>query len=138
VDRVKVVSYWSSNSMNAAGQAVQEAYRKKYGADQDPYSQSIRISAEFLARAMEKAKSTNPVAVAKAMEGMKVDGPFGEITMRAEDHQLIQPMFVGTFVKATPALKYSADGTKEYAFRADARVEAAAAARPTTCKMKRP
>ena len=138
IDRVKVVSYWSANSMNAAGQTVQDAYRKKYGADQDPYSQSIRISAEFLVRAMEKAKSTNPVAVAKAMEGMKVDGPFGEITMRAEDHQLIQPMFIATFVKSGGPLKYSADGTKEYAFRADARVEAAAAARPTTCKMKRP
>ncbi|APV49024.1 branched-chain amino acid ABC transporter substrate-binding protein [Betaproteobacteria bacterium GR16-43] len=138
IDRVKVVSYWSANSANAAGQAVQDAYRKKYGADQDPYSQSIRISAEFLVRAMEKAKSTDPVAVAKAMEAMKIDGPFGEITMRAEDHQIIQPMFIATFVKGGGALKYSADGTNDYAFRADARVEAAAAARPTTCKMKRP
>ncbi len=138
VDRVKVVSYWAANSANASGQALQVAYRKRFGADQDPYSQSIRMSLEFLVRAMEKAKSTDPVPVAKALEGAKLDGPYGEISIRAEDHQVIQPLFIGTFVKSTPALKYSADGTREYAFRADARIEPAATARPTTCKMRRP
>jgi branched-chain amino acid transport system substrate-binding protein len=138
IDRVKVVSYWSSNSQNAAGNAIMDAYKKKFGADQDPYSQSIRMSLEFVARAMEKVKSTDPVKVARAMEGAKVDGPLGEITMRAEDHQLIQPIFIATFVKAGGALKYTADGTTAYAFRADARMEPAATARPTTCKMKRP
>jgi branched-chain amino acid transport system substrate-binding protein len=137
VDRVKVVSYWSSNSQNAAGNAIMDAYKKKFGADQDPYSQSIRISLEFVARAMEKVKSTDPVKVAKAMEGAKIDGPLGEITIRAEDHQIIQPIYIGTFVKAG-ALKYTADGTTDYAFRSDARMEPAATARPTTCKMKRP
>jgi branched-chain amino acid transport system substrate-binding protein len=39
-----------SNGMNAAASAVMDAYKKKYGADQDPYSQSIRISLEFVAR----------------------------------------------------------------------------------------
>lgn len=138
IERVKVVSYWSANSGNAAGQAVQDAYRKKHGADQDPYSQSIRMSLEFVARAMEKVKSTDPAKVARAMEGAKLDGPFGEITMRADDHQLQQPLFIATFVKAGGNLKYSADGTKEYAFRPDARIEAERAARPTTCKMRRP
>jgi branched-chain amino acid transport system substrate-binding protein len=138
IDRVKVVSYWSSNSQNAAGNAVMDAYKKKFGADQDPYSQSIRMSLEFVARAMEKVKSTDPVKVAKAMEGARIDGPLGEITLRAEDHQIIQPIYIGTFVKAGGALKYTADGTRDYAFRADARMEPAATARPTTCRMKRP
>jgi branched-chain amino acid transport system substrate-binding protein len=133
-----VVSYWNSNGVNPSGQAVMDAYKKKYGADQDPYSQSIRISLEFLAQAMEKVKGTDPVKVARAMEGARIDGPFGPVVIRAEDHQIQQPLFIGTFVKANAQLKNSADGTKEFAFRPDARIELAAASRPTTCKMRRP
>jgi branched-chain amino acid transport system substrate-binding protein len=138
VDRVKVVSYYSANAVNAAGQAFMDAYKKKHGADKDPYSQSIRISLEFLAQAMEKAKSTDPVKVARAMEGARIDGPFGPVVVRAEDHQIEQALFITTFTRAGGALKNTADGTKEYAFRPDARIEMAAASRPTTCKMKRP
>ena len=138
VDRVKVVSIWSANSAPPALQALFAAYKKKFGADQDPYSQGLRHSVEFLTRSMAQAKSTDPVKVARAMEGMKFEGPFGEVEMRAADHQLIQPLFVATFVKAGK-LKYTADGTSDYAFRLDAKMDGpATAARPTTCKMQRP
>ena len=56
--------------------------------------------------------------------------------MRAADHQLIQPLFVGTFVKANGG--YMADGTSDYTFRQDAKFDGPATARPTTCKMQRP
>jgi branched-chain amino acid transport system substrate-binding protein len=138
VDRVKVVSYWNANAAGPAHQAVFDAYKKKHGATSDPYSQSIRISAEFLVQAMQKAKSTDPAKVAGAMEGMTIEGPFGPMEMRASDHQLIQPLFVATFVKAAGKYRNTADGTTDYAFRADARIEGPATARPTTCKMRRP
>jgi len=138
VDRVKVVSYWNANAASPVHQAFFDAYKKKYGATSDPYSQAIRISAEFLAQAMQKAKSTDPAKVARAMEGMTIEGPFGTMEMRAADHQLIQPLFIATFVKAAGKYKNTADGTTDYAFRADARIEGPATARPTTCKMRRP
>jgi branched-chain amino acid transport system substrate-binding protein len=138
VDRVKVVSYWNANAAGPAHQAIFDAYKKKYGATSDPYSQSIRISAEFLAQGMLKAKSTDPAKVIRAMEGMTIEGPFGTMEMRASDHQLIQPLFVATFVKAAGKYKNTADGTTDFAFRADARIEGPATARPTTCKMRRP
>ena len=138
IDRVKTVSPWNSNSVAPAQQAaVVESFKKKLGATFDPYS-ALRSGLQYLEQAMVKAKSTDPVAVARAMEGMKLEGPFGPTEMRAADHQLIQPLFISTFVKSGPQFKYSADGAAEYAFRADARYDGPATARPTTCKMKRP
>jgi branched-chain amino acid transport system substrate-binding protein len=57
--------------------------------------------------------------------------------MRAEDHQLIQPLFIGTFVKAGDKLKHTAEGTTDYAFRLEQKLDGPATARPTTCKMRR-
>lgn len=138
VERVKVVSVWNANGGGADHQALFDAFKTKYGATSDPYSQGIRMSAEFLARAMQKAQSTDPAKVAHAMEGMKIEGAFGTMEMRASDHQLIQPLFVATFVKAGGKYRNTADGTTDYAFRVDAKIDGPATARPTTCKMRRP
>ncbi len=111
IDRVKVVSYWNPNILTADKSGYIDAYKKKFGAQSDPYTQSIRMGVEFLAQAINTAKSADPVKVAKAMEGMKFDGPYGSVEMRATDHQLIQPLFVETFVKNDAAkYRYVADG----------------------------
>jgi branched-chain amino acid transport system substrate-binding protein len=138
VERVKVVTLWSANSASPAYQANFDAYKKKYGATSDPYSMGIRLGAEYLARAMEKAKSTDPAKVAAAMEGLKLESPFGMTELRASDHQAISPLFVSTFVKADGKYRNSADGTNEYAFRVEMKVDGPDTARPTTCKMRRP
>jgi len=138
VGRVKVVTLWNANSASAASQANIEAYKKKYGAASDPYSMGIRLEVEALARAMEKAKSTEPAKVAAAMEGLKLESPFGTAEVRASDHQAIGPLFVTTFVKADGKYKYTADGAPDYAFKVEMKVEGPDTARPTTCKMQRP
>jgi branched-chain amino acid transport system substrate-binding protein len=138
VERVKVVSSWSANDPAMSQSPFVDAYKKKYGATSDPYTVAMRSSVEFLAEAMAKAKSTEPAQVARAMEGMKRQGEFGPVEMRAADHQLIQPLFIGTFVKANGQYRNTADGASDYAFRQDAKFDAAATARPTTCKMQRP
>jgi branched-chain amino acid transport system substrate-binding protein len=98
----------------------------------------MRMALTYLTGAMTAAKSTDPVEVAKPMEGMKIEGPFGPTEMRAANHQLIQPLFVLTFAKAGGALKNTADGTTDYSFRQDIKLDGPATARPTTCKMQRP
>jgi branched-chain amino acid transport system substrate-binding protein len=138
VERVKVVTYWNANDVSPAQAPYVDAYKKKFGATSDPYTGSMRIALRMLAKAMNEAKSTDPVKVAKAMEGMKLEGPFGPVEMRASDHQLIQPLFVATFVKAGGKSKYTADGTSDYTFRVDAKYDGPATARPTTCRMQRP
>ena len=43
---------------------------------------------------MAKAKTTDPVKVAAAMEGLKFKSFNGEVEMRKTDHQLQQPLYI--------------------------------------------
>jgi branched-chain amino acid transport system substrate-binding protein len=86
---------------------------------------------------MAKAKSTDPVKVAAAMEGMKFKSYNGEVEMRKNDHQLQQPVFITVWQKADKKFPYSVENTgmtlamvKEF--------PAYIASTPTSCQMKRP
>jgi len=61
---------------------------------------------------MKKASATDPIKVAYALEGMKFAGPSGESWMRAEDHQMISPIYILSFVKRTagPSSMMKKDG----------------------------
>jgi branched-chain amino acid transport system substrate-binding protein len=89
-------------------------------------------------RKINETKSSDPQKVALALEGMKYQGYTGEVTMRADNHQLLQPMYISTFSKAgTPGVKFDSERTG-FGFRTEGRVEAADTMMPTTCKMERP
>jgi len=49
----------------------------------------------FILSSIAKAGTTNAEAVIKAAENLTFDTPIGPVTMRAFDHQLARPMFVG-------------------------------------------
>ena len=116
-----------------------EEFKKKYGPTEDPYTATFQHAMELLVTAMNETKSTDPAKVAKAMEGKKLSGYFGEVEMRKDDHQLIQPLYVMTFAKVDgKKVKFPADGTKDYGFRTDVKIEAAKTAMPTSCQMQRP
>ncbi len=53
------------------------------------------ITAHFIAAAYEKAGSVDKEKFIDAMEGLKIDSPVGKIEMRACDHQVVLPMFLG-------------------------------------------
>ena len=89
---------------------------------------------DMFAAAAKKAGSNDPVKVAKALEGMKMPTPVGEVEMRADNHQLLQPLYVSTLSKNT---KYDVEDSG-LGWKSDAKVDAKATALPTTCKMQRP
>jgi len=92
----------------------------------------------MLAKAMDDAKSTEPVKVARALENLKFQGDTGEVWMRPDDHQLMQPIYIATFTKAgSKDVKYDLEETG-YGWKTDVRVEAKDSAMPTTCNMVRP
>ncbi len=73
---------------------------------------------------------------------MKHQTEFGEVEMRAADHQLIQPLYISTFARSA-----AKGGPKEVqvrrrehrlGFRTDVRIEPYVSAQPTSCQMKRP
>ncbi len=92
----------------------------------------------LLSNAMAKAKSTEPAKVAAAMEGISFKSFNGEVTMRASDHQMQQPLFMGVWKKAggKPG-DYSIENTG-YNFAPVKTFEPYVSSTPTSCQMKRP
>jgi branched-chain amino acid transport system substrate-binding protein len=94
---------------------------------------------EMLAAAMTRAGSADPLAVARALEGMKFDGEnFHAMSMRAADHQVIQPLYVMEMDRAgAPGVHIDNEGSG-YGFRTLLAIPAGKTAQPTTCRMARP
>lgn len=132
--RVYQVAY---NHYNMGGQMDKwmKEFKAKY--NDDFYTGSTIRIYEMLGAAMAKAKSTDPVKVAFAMEGLKVKSFNGEVEMRRTDHQLQQPLYVSVWQKASAKYPYSPENTgmtlaplKEYPNYVSST--------PTSCQMKRP
>jgi branched-chain amino acid transport system substrate-binding protein len=116
-------------------QDIQNEYKKRF--NDDWYTGQTYNGLALLAGAMAQAKSTNPVAVARAMSGLKVQGFNGEIEMRRLDHQLQQPVIISEWRKATPQVPYSVENTG-FNFQEVRTLPPFVASTPTSCQMKRP
>jgi branched-chain amino acid transport system substrate-binding protein len=134
-DRVRTVASWFPNLPGAPLEKTYLEYKKRY--KEDWGFLPIKYTIDMWAKAIDKAGSADPVKVAKALEGMSYDAGVGEAVMRADDHQITEPMFVATFAKVGGSVKYDADETG-YGWRVDTRIEAKDNILPTTCKMERP
>jgi branched-chain amino acid transport system substrate-binding protein len=72
------------------------------------------------------------------MEGMTLVDDAGEVTMRADNHQLLQPLFAAVYSKVDGRdVRYDAEHTGN-GFKVLRRIEAKDTATSTTCKMQRP
>jgi branched-chain amino acid transport system substrate-binding protein len=132
--RVFQVSYGHYNPGGETSKLLSE-FKAKY--NDDFYTYSIMRIFETLGAAMAKAKSTDPVKVAAALEGIKVKSFNGEVEMRKSDHQLQQPLYMTVWQKAGGKFPYSPENTgmtlvpiKEYPNYVSST--------PTSCDMKRP
>jgi branched-chain amino acid transport system substrate-binding protein len=136
---VKIVAHWHQNVGDSKSDAIVQRYRKRFPDVKDDFVWLAQLNAmDMLVKAMNDTKSSDPLKVARALEGMKWPSFTGEVTMRADNHQLLQPMYVATFTKAgKPGVKYDVERTG-LGFRSEGRIEAAKTAMPTTCKMQRP
>ncbi len=135
-DHVRQVFTWHAN---VAGNKIEKFaldFRKKYNGDF--FYNTAKTELEMLAKAMNETKSTDPLKVARALEGMKYQSDTGEVWMRPDDHQLMQPIYLATFTKAGGKdVKIDAEGTG-FGWKTDTRTEYKDTVMPTTCKMERP
>jgi hypothetical protein len=98
------------------------------------YYQDINTMTAFMIKAMEGTKSTKPIDIAFALEGMKMMTPTGEYTMRAEDHQALAPQIVSVFSKnVKPEFTIENTGMGWITLMEIPQINV-----PTTCKMERP
>jgi branched-chain amino acid transport system substrate-binding protein len=135
-DHVKIVGNWMINADPATGKDIVEGYKKKY--NDDFYTAQTHSSIGMLSQAIKAAKSTDPVKVAFAMEGAKFQSLNGGVMMNKVDHQLQQPLYIGTWSKVDgKAVKYDQENTG-YGWKMDKKIDAYYATQPTSCQMKRP
>ncbi len=53
------------------------------------------MAGKYLGAAIQKAGSTDREKIVDALEGLTLDTPVGQLTMRKEDHQSLDPLFYG-------------------------------------------
>jgi branched-chain amino acid transport system substrate-binding protein len=135
-ERVKQVSYWHPNNETFSGKEFVEEYKKRY--NDDFYVMATYSVVAMMSKAIKEAKSTDPVKVAFAMEGMKVKSLNGEVEMRKTDHQLQQPLYIATWTKVNNKdVKFDQENTG-YGWKTDRKIDTYIASQPTSCDMKRP
>jgi branched-chain amino acid transport system substrate-binding protein len=141
VDSVLAVAEWHPNLGGRASDALYASFRQRFPDPRDDYlHMRMQAMVEMLVAAMEKARSTEATAVARALEGMRYDGAtLGGVhggVMRAADHQFLQPLVVIAMDKAgKPGVRFETEGSG-YGYRTVRRFEQLEP--PTSCRMVRP
>jgi branched-chain amino acid transport system substrate-binding protein len=134
--RVFTIAEGVSNSAPEAAQKWEEAFRAKVGVGLF-YPRAVN-EMRMLATAIAQAKSDDAKAVAAQLEGMTADAfDGGELTMRKDDHQLFQNIYIASFGPLDPGAKFDEEGTG-WGWKTVGAVDAKDTILPTTCKMDRP
>ncbi|HTP74972.1 MAG TPA: branched-chain amino acid ABC transporter substrate-binding protein [Burkholderiaceae bacterium] len=131
---VFVVAYADSNMPGEIGKLADQ-FKAKF--NDDYYTLATYHAFALLSTAMAQAKSTDPVKVAAAMEGLKFKSFNGDVEMRKSDHQLQQALYVTVWKKADAKHPYSVENTG-YNFQTVKYYEPYVSSTPTSCDMKRP
>jgi len=141
IDRVRVLWRWSPDLPAKSEPEKKEIeryyeYKRRFGLEY--YSIPTMNMLEMLARAIEQVGSPDPVRVAYALENMRFQGNFGEVWMRADDHQLFETLYMITLARVNGRdVKYEMENTG-MGWHTEASFAAADLVLPTRCHMQRP
>jgi branched-chain amino acid transport system substrate-binding protein len=136
IDKVKVIWRWHPNLPFEDERRAAEAYKQRYGLEY--YSMPLNNLFAMLVAAIERAGSTDALAVAYELEDIRVRNSMGEAWMRPDDHQLFEPLYIMTITRINGRdVKFNLENT-ELGTRTEARIEAKDMLLPTRCLMKRP
>ena len=139
VGKAIAVAEWFPNAPDAASGALVQAFRQRFPKPQDDYvHMRLQLVVEALAQSMEKAGSTDTLAVARELERSVVSLAVHQGSMRAADHQFQQPLQVAVMGRqGEPGIAFDVEGSG-YGFRVIRTLSAAKATLPTSCAMQRP
>lgn len=122
---------------NMGGMADLLGQRFKQQFKEDLQSPQVIYSLMLISEGIKKARTTEAVRVATAMEGLGFQGFNGEITVRGQDHQSQQGMFLLVMGKTSTKYPNGLEST-DYTLIPEKRYEAYVASTPTSCQMVRP
>lgn len=139
IGKVLAVADWLPNVPNAQSEAFYQSFRQRFPKPADDYvHMRMQLMIESLVQAMEKAGTTNLIAVALELEKASITFFSQTGAMRASDHQFQQPLVVGLMDRqGTPGVQFDVEGSG-YGFRVIRTILAASAEQPSTCNMQRP
>ena len=124
------------NSAPESAQKTETEFRQKFGVTLW-YPRAVNEMRMF-AKAVKESNSVDPKAVAAKLEGMTIDVfDGGQGTMRKDDHQFFQDMYIRSFGPLDPGAKFDEENTG-WGWKQQGRIAAADTNVPTTCKMERP
>ncbi|WP_170937265.1 MULTISPECIES: branched-chain amino acid ABC transporter substrate-binding protein [Rhodomicrobium] len=133
---IRVVSEGQGNPPPSKSGAEYITAFKAKNPNNDVVQPRVANTIQLLKSAIEKAGTTEAVAVAKAMEGLEIDGVLGgKVKMRADDHQAIQDIHIQ--VHTDEGITFPLDNSA-YGLLVENTVTNAGADSLTTCKMERP
>lgn len=132
--RVYQIAYQHYN-MGGQMSKWMDDYKKRF--NDDMFTGSIGQAMQGLSSAMAKAKSTDPVKVAAALEGLSYTGFNGQVEMRRIDHQLQQPLVLTVWQKTDKKYPYSPENTG-MTLAPVRNFTASEASTFSSCQMKRP
>jgi len=90
-----IINY-SSTLDTPANRTFVEAWRKRYNGDEPTnFEGETYLGMQVIFQAVERARSTKPVEVARAMRGGTFDTIMGRVTIRPQDHQMALPNYIG-------------------------------------------
>lgn len=100
------INDWMVEQSMARYEPFLDAYKAFYpGVGEVPglFTECGFATAQAVVAALEiTGGDTSPEAMIPALEGLTWEGPKGTYTIRPEDHQALQPMYIIRFVDATP------------------------------------
>jgi len=135
-NRVMQVTYWHPNiAPEYPYEKLYLDFKKRF--NEEWYTVATYTGLWMLAEAIKRTGSTDPLRVAYAMQGMKLDAPHGPIEMRASDHQLLQPLWISSWTKVGGPNRNDIEKTG-YTWKTEAAYPTFVASQPTSCQMKKP
>ncbi|MFZ5865507.1 MAG: ABC transporter substrate-binding protein [Thermodesulfobacteriota bacterium] len=84
-----VTPYWSKANPTQVNEKFVVAYREKFGSPPSYQAQFAYAGVKAYAEAARKAGTINSDAVVKSLEGLTMELPVGQLTIRPEDHQAL-------------------------------------------------
>ncbi len=139
IGRVIAVADWLPNVQTPQSAMFYKDFRTRFPKPADDYvHMRMQLLVEALAQSVERARSTDTVAVARAMESADVALAGQRGRMRAVDHQFQQQLVVGVMDRqGAPGVQFDVEGSG-YGFRVLKTIAAERAEMPTICRMQRP
>jgi branched-chain amino acid transport system substrate-binding protein len=139
VGKVLAVAEWMPNVAGSESVKFYQAFKQRFDKPSEDYVHlRMQLMMEALVQSIERAGSSEPLAVALQLEKAEVSMGGQRGKMRAQDHQFQQPLVVGIMAKQGGVeVPFDVEGSG-YGFKTVKQFKASEVELPSSCKMVRP